>query len=431
MSLRKPVSGSDSRGQTLWILGQGYVGIPLAMAAVAAGYAVTGVDVDESKVDLILGGNSPTQDIKASEIVAALRSGHYSVASTLPDDVFSIAVITVPTPLERQVPDLGYVESAARALGSRLVRDCTVILESTTYPGTTDQVIVPILERESGLIAGVDFFVGYSPERIDPGNPEWGLLNTPKLVSGINQESLEKVNSFYEALGIQTVRVSGTREAELSKLLENTFRHVNIALVNELAMFASSLGVDVRDAIDAASTKPFGYMPFRPGPGVGGHCLPIDPSYLSWAVHESSGSEFQFIDLANSINFKMPIFVRDKIANLLEIHRGQIDGSKVLLVGMAYKSGTADMRESPGLALSALLGEIGVTVFGADHNVPDSDFPPGLIGLGNRKDHKFDLGVLLNPPSASQGPYEALEWCEIILDTRGVLDAPNVVSLWA
>ena len=182
MSPSRPGSGSDSRRQALWIFGQGYVGIPLAMAAVAAGFSVTGIDNDESKVELILGGNSPTQDITGSEIVAALRSGHYSVASTLPDDVFSIAVITVPTPLARQVPDLGYVESAARALGSRLVRDSTVILESTTYPGTTDQVIVPILERESGLIAGVDFYVGYSPERIEPGNPGLGHKQKTELV---------------------------------------------------------------------------------------------------------------------------------------------------------------------------------------------------------------------------------------------------------
>ncbi|MGB6057500.1 MAG: nucleotide sugar dehydrogenase, partial [Microthrixaceae bacterium] len=264
----------------LIVVGQGYVGLPVAIRAVEVGYDVTGFEVDETKVAQLNAGKSHVEDISAERLAAAIATGRYRASSSADDmDGFDVAVVSVPTPMGEGVPDLSFIESAAATLAPRITKGSTVILESTTYPGTTDELVAPILEDGSGLTAGVDFSLGYSPERIDPGNDHWKLENTPKVVSGINAQSLENVKGFFDRLVEKTVPVSGTREAELTKLLENTFRHVNIALVNELAMFARDLNIDVWESIDAAATKPFGYMKFTPGPGVGGHCLPIDPSY--------------------------------------------------------------------------------------------------------------------------------------------------------
>ena len=275
-------SGGPSR---LVVVGQGYVGLPLALRGVAVGMDVVGFDVDADRIKQLASGSSYVEDISDGQLASALDSGRYEPT----DDPgrlagFDVAVIDVPTPLSDGVPNLSFVEEAAGSLSRHVRPGSLVILESTSYPGTTEELVGPILDEGSGLSAGRDFHLGYSPERIDPGNPTWSLENTPKVVSGINPASLEAVRSFYDRLVETTVPVSGTREAELTKLLENTFRHVNIALVNELAMFAAELGIDVWEAIDAATTKPFGYLRFTPGPGVGGHCLPIDPSYLSWKV---------------------------------------------------------------------------------------------------------------------------------------------------
>ena len=264
------------------IVGQGYVGLPVAMRCNEVGYDVIGVETDGLRLEALRAGRSYVEDIDDATLSGALASGRY----TPTDDVavasgFDVAVITVPTPLRETLPDLSFIEAAAEQLAGQLGMGATVILESTTYPGTTEEVVVPILEKGSGLVAGRDFFVGYSPERIDPGNARWGFVNTPKVVSGLDGPSLDRVSGFYGSLVDTVVPVKGLREAELTKLLENTFRHVNIALVNELAVFAHQLDVDVWDSIRAASTKPFGFMPFWPGPGVGGHCLPVDPSYLS------------------------------------------------------------------------------------------------------------------------------------------------------
>ena len=292
------------------IVGQGYVGLPVAMRAVEVGYTVIGIDLDEKRIASLLQGKSYVDDISDAQLRAAIDSGRYLATTDYEaTENFGIAVITVPTPLRESLPDLTFIEESSKSLAVHLTSGATVILESTTYPGTTEELLVPLLEERSGLIAGKDFHVGYSPERIDPGNKVLGFVETPKVVSGLNAASLAHVKSFYDDLVNQTVPVSSPKEAELTKLLENTFRHVNIALVNELAIFGHQLGVNVWESIEAASTKPFGYMKFTPGPGVGGHCLPVDPSYLSWQVRRKLGQNFRFVELANDVNDNMPQYV--------------------------------------------------------------------------------------------------------------------------
>ncbi|WP_285115797.1 nucleotide sugar dehydrogenase [Leifsonia sp. fls2-241-R2A-40a] len=361
------------------IVGQGYVGLPVAMRAVEAGYTVVGLDVDQRRIDGLRRGESYVDDISSATLTAAIESGSYTPSDDYADaEGFDVAVITVPTPLKEGIPDLTYIEDSARALSTRLTRGATVILESTTYPGTTEELLVPILEEGSGLTAGTDFHVGYSPERIDPGNPTWGFTNTPKVVSGIDAASLERVKGFYDDLVERTVPVSGTKEAELTKLLENTFRHVNIALVNELAIFGHQLGVDVWESIDAASSKPFGFMKFTPGPGVGGHCLPVDPSYLSWQVRRKLGQSFRFVELANDINDHMPDYVAQRLMVLLNRAGKALNGARVVLVGLSYKRNTGDIRESPSLRLIDVLRELGAEIVGIDDRVEDHRWPAGV-----------------------------------------------------
>ncbi|MFI8810620.1 MULTISPECIES: nucleotide sugar dehydrogenase [unclassified Streptomyces] len=354
------------------VAGQGYVGLPLAVRAAEVGHRVVGYDVDPHRVRQITAGESYVEDVTSARLRAVLDSGAYSVtaeAAALPR--FDIAVITVPTPLRDGVPDLTYVESCAQTLGEHLCPGATVVLESTTYPGTTDELMTPILEKASGLIAGADFHVGFSPERIDPGNRSWPFERTPKVVSGIDAASLDVVQGFYDGVVETTVPVSGTKVAELTKLIENTFRHVNIALVNEIAMLARPLGVNVWEALDAAASKPFGYMRFTPGPGVGGHCLPIDPSFLSWKVERAAGVPFRFVELANDVNNHMPDYVVRRLMEALNTRRMAVRGSRVLLLGLAYKANTSDARESPSARVAELLLDLGAEVRGADPHVVD------------------------------------------------------------
>jgi len=352
------------------VAGQGYVGLPLALRAVEAGFSVVGYDPDEGRVKRLDAAESYVEDVPSERIAAALATGRYAPTSEASRCAgFDVAVITVPTPLREGNPDLSYIEQAAATLGRFLRPGATVILESTTYPGTTEELLGPILEAESGLAAGADFHLGYSPERIDPGNPEWRFENTPKVVSGVDEASLTALTAFYESLVEQTVPVSSPAVAELTKLLENTFRHVNIALVNEMGMFAADLGIDVWEAIDAASTKPFGYMRFTPGPGVGGHCLPIDPSYLSWRVKRRLGQSFRFVELANDLNDHMPDYVVRRIAAGLNRRRKPVNGSRVLLLGLAYKRNTSDARQSPALVIADQLLALGAEVVAADPHV--------------------------------------------------------------
>ena len=361
------------------IVGQGYVGLPLAMRAVEVGYRVVGYDVDEDRIKRLGAGESYVEDIPDHQLAAALATGRFRPSSDSRACAgFDVAIITVPTPLREGNPDLSYIEQAAATVGEHLRRGATVVLESTTYPGTTDELVAPILEEGSGLVAGADFHVGYSPERIDPGNPKWGLVNTPKVVSGIDASSLAAVQGFYDALIERTVPVGHTKVAEMVKLLENTFRHVNIALVNELAMFAGDMGIDIWDAIEAADTKPFGFMRFSPGPGVGGHCLPIDPSYLSWRVQRTLGQRFRFVELANDINDHMPDYVTRRITMALNRQRRSVNGSRILLLGLAYKRNTGDARESPAIAVVDQLLALGADVRAADPHVGDQQAPRRL-----------------------------------------------------
>lgn len=358
------------------VVGQGYVGLPVAMRAVEVGYTVVGVDLDEARVSALNNRASYVDDISETTLAAAFDSGRYSATTDYTAIAgFGVAVITVPTPLRESLPDLSFIESSAHSLAAALQPGATVVLESTTYPGTTEELLVPILEEGSGLKAGVDFYVGYSPERIDPGNKVWGFVETPKVVSGINAESLVHVDAFYSSLVNTTVPVSTPKEAELTKLLENTFRHVNIALVNELAVFANQLGVDVWESIEAASTKPFGYMKFTPGPGVGGHCLPVDPSYLSWQVRRKLGQNFRFVELANDVNDHMPDYVVQRAVAILNANKKSLNGAKILLVGLAYKKNTGDIRESPSMRIADLLIDFGANVAAADEHVEAHRWP--------------------------------------------------------
>jgi len=411
------------------IVGQGYVGLPVAMASVRAGYKVTGIDFDAEKVGFLAKGQSPVEDVSNGEIISSLAQGLYHPTDDYSESLgFSVAVITVPTPLRKGAPDLSFIEAAASALSPWVAEGSTVILESTTYPGTTDELLVPILEKGSGLVAGTDFFVGYSPERIDPGNSEWNLINTPKVVSGINSQSLEKVRSFYESLGIVTVPVSGTREAEMTKLLENTFRHVNIALVNELAMFSDQLGVNIWEAIDAASTKPFGFMKFTPGPGVGGHCLPIDPSYLSWAIKDKAGADFKFVSLANDVNDSMPHFVVARACGILEKSGTPVADASILIIGLAYKPDTGDTRESPAAAVSQLLAARGANLSAIDNHVPSHSWPGHIARANDAEPGNFDLAILITNHSGGNHEW-ALSSSQIVLDTRNCLVGENVEPL--
>jgi UDP-N-acetyl-D-glucosamine dehydrogenase len=358
------------------IVGQGYVGLPVAVHAAAAGFDVVGFDTDARRVKRLNAGESIVEDVSDDDLRAALDSGRYR-ASSQPGDLgtFDVAVISVPTPLRDGAPDMSHIEEAAATLGAHLSKGACVILESTTYPGTTEELVGPLLESASGLTAGRDFRLGYSPERIDPGNRLYTLRTTPKVVSGIDDESLSAVGAFYDAFVDVTVPVANTRVAELTKLLENTFRHVNIALVNEVAMFANDLGIDVWEVLAAANTKPFGYMRFTPGPGVGGHCLPIDPSYLSWRVRRSLGQPFRFVELANDINEHMPDYVLRRLVLAFNRRGLSVQGRRVLVLGMAYKKNTGDARESPALEVLRQLVTMGADVAVTDPYVEDRFVP--------------------------------------------------------
>ncbi|WP_313356470.1 nucleotide sugar dehydrogenase [Microbacterium sp.] len=413
------------------VVGQGYVGLPIAMRAVEVGYDVIGIDVDPKRVDALNRGESYVEDVAAADLAAAIASGRYRASTDYAAAAgFRTAVVTVPTPLRETLPDLSYIEDAARSLAAQLTAGALVVLESTTYPGTTEELFVPLLEAGSGLRADKDFAVGYSPERIDPGNPTWNFVNTPKVVSGTSDASLERVRGFYESIVEKTVSVSTPREAELTKLLENTFRHVNIALINELAIFADSLNVNVWEAIDAASTKPFGYMRFTPGPGVGGHCLPVDPSYLSWQVRRSLGESFRFVELANDVNEHMPAYSISRLTRMLNRERRSVGGSRIVVLGVGYKKNTGDARESPANKIIDLLQEMDAEVVVIDAFVDPTRLPDGVTACTVAEVVKdgFDAAILVTD-------HDNLDYDELvrtgrpILDTRNVLRGNNVDTL--
>lgn len=421
----------SSVNQKVVVIGQGYVGLPVAMRAAEVGYRVVGLDLDARRVGRLEAGDSYVGDISAIALQSALDSGRYLPTTDYADAAgFDVAVITVPTPLKESLPDLSFIEDSGRSLAPYVTRGAVVVLESTTYPGTTEEMLVPILEAGSGLRAGTDFFVGYSPERIDPGNPKYGFVETPKVVSGIDAPSLERVDRFYSSLVTQTVPVSGTKEAELTKLLENTFRHVNIALVNELAVFAHQLDIDIWESIDAASSKPFGFMAFTPGPGVGGHCLPVDPSYLSWQVRRTLGQNFRFIELANDVNEHMPQYVVTRLAAQLNELSRSVRGSTILLLGLAYKRDTNDIRESPALKIVEHLHALGATILAVDDLIDDLRWPAGVTRVSLTPAALAEVDAALIITAHSGQPYDLLvEHGVPTLDTQHVLRGPHVSVL--
>jgi len=424
---------ADKAPDRVIVVGQGYVGLPLAVRAVEVGHDVVGFDLDDRKITALAAGDSFIEDIPDDRLKACLATGRYKPSSD-PADLagFDIAVISVPTPLSEGTPDLSFIESSAEQLGGHLTKGACIILESTTYPGTTEELVAPILEKASGLTAGVDFQLGYSPERIDPGNVTYTLETTPKVVSGIDAASLARVKGFYDTIVVRTVPVKSPKEAELTKLLENTFRHVNIALVNELTMFARDLGIDVWDAIDAAESKPFGFMPFRPGPGVGGHCLPIDPSYLSWRVKQSLGVTFRFVELANDVNEHMPDYVIRRLSAGLNSRELSVKGRRILVAGVAYKKNTGDDRESPSSRIIELLQELEADVVVSDPHVdPErSHATDGATWVDLTADEirKADCVIVLVDHDAFDLDLVARE-SSYVLDTRRCIEGPTVEHL--
>jgi nucleotide sugar dehydrogenase len=412
----------EERRARVVIVGQGYVGLPVAMRAAEVGFEVVGYEVDPARLEALRAGRSYVEDVPDDRLAAALGAGYRPTDRVGDLAGFDVAVITVPTPLRDGAPDLSFVDAAAEALRRVLRAGALVVLESTTYPGTTEERLRPALEA-SGLRAGTDFFLGYSPERIDPGSAHWTFENTPKVVSGIDEASRRAVEAFYRALVDKVVPVGSCAEAELVKLLENTFRHVNIALVNELAMFAGDLGVDIWSAIDAASTKPFGYMRFTPGPGVGGHCLPVDPSYLSWRVRRRAGHTFRFVELANDVNSHMPDYVVGRITRLLNRQGRAVRGTRILLAGLAYKAGTSDFRESPSLVVADRLAALGADLVACDPHIPDvlaADLEVPLVPFTPAQLAAADLVVLLvDHPEFD--PDLLARHARLVFDAKGVL----------
>ncbi|MGB7449562.1 MAG: nucleotide sugar dehydrogenase [Ornithinimicrobium sp.] len=413
------------------IIGLGYVGLPLAQEATRAGMSVLGFDINQGIVDALNNGVSHVDDLSDADIVEMNEAGFR--ATTDESDIASaaVAVICVPTPLsEDGGPDLRAVEGAVDAVARNLRPEMVVILESTTYPGTTEEVVKPKLE-ETGLVAGKDFCLAYSPERIDPGNTTYGAKNTPKVVGGHTPFCSDNAAKFYGRFVDTVVRAKGTREAETAKLLENTYRHINIALVNEMTRFCHELGIDLWDVINCAKSKPFGFQAFYPGPGVGGHCIPIDPNYLSHQVRARLGYPFRFVELAQEINSGMPAYVVNRAQDILNDEAKALNGSTVLLLGVTYKPNIADQRESPAVPLAkqlvakgalvryhdphvdhwGALGDAAVRVEDAGHAVQEADL---TILVQNH--HEYDVASL-----AAQS--------RLFFDTRGIAEGERVRRL--
>lgn len=418
------------------VIGLGYVGLPLVDAIAGVGFSVIGFDVDQAKVDRLNAGQSYIHHIPAATIAALVAGGRFRATSDFADLAqVDIMLICVPTPLTRhREPDLSFVEQTTRDIAPHLRPGHIVVLESTTYPGTTSGVMTPILEA-GGLVSGRDFFLAYSPEREDPGNAEFQTKRIPKVVGGDGETALDLAQAFYDQFVISTVRVSSTATAEAVKLTENIFRAVNIALVNELKIVYEAMGIDIWEVIDAAKTKPFGFMPFYPGPGLGGHCVPIDPFYLTWKAREHDIST-RFIELAGEINTAMPRHVVGRIADALDKHQGRgLNGAKILLLGLAYKKNVDDVRESPSLKLIELLEARGASVAYHDPYIPEILPSREHAALSGRISLDwsraalagFDAAVIATDHDGVD--YAALvEACPLVIDTRNACARAGVVA---
>lgn len=417
--------------QKIVVIGQGYVGLPVAVRAVDVGFTVLGFDLDERKINSLQDGRSHIDDITSADVQRCLATGRFQVSSSTRDLAgFDVAVITVPTPLREGAPDMSYIQSASEIVARFVRPGSTVILESTTYPGTTEDFVAPILENGSGLIAGEDFCLGFSPERIDPGNQVWTFQSTPKVVSGVDEKSLKAVAAFYDRIVDVTVPVKGTREAEFTKLLENTYRHVNIALVNELAISARALGIDIWDVIGAAKTKPFGFMPFYPGPGVGGHCLPIDPSYLSWQFERELGTVSKFVKIANDINNHMPDYVVKRLQLGLNERSKSVKGSRVLVLGVAYKKNSNDARETPATPIIKQLLELGAEVLTHDPFVTRYELKDSVTSVELTKKSLASTDAVVLVTDHDSVDYDLVaNHSDYILDTRHRMTGDGVEQL--
>ena len=410
----------------LVVVGQGYVGLPMALRAAEKGFAVVGLDTNSGVVEALNSGSSHIDDVSDLEVKAGLSTGYRASTDAAEIGSADVVVVCVPTPLsEDGGPDLGPVRAAAAAIGAHVQRGALVILESTTYPGTTEEVFAPLVLGEA-FEAGADIRIAFSPERIDPGNKEFGVQNTPKVVGGLTPECTRAARDFYAEFIDTVFEAKGAKEAEMAKLLENTFRHVNIALVNEMVRFSHELDIDLWDAIDCAATKPFGYMAFRPGPGVGGHCIPVDPSYLSHRVKAQLGYAFRMVELAEEINTAAPLYVANRIWQALNERKIAVNGARVLLLGVTYKANISDRRESPADPLAKRLLEWGADVRFQDPYVPEWT----IKGTGGERLvceadlstalHDADIVVLLQA-HAEYDLSELASHSSCLLDTRGLV----------
>jgi len=424
----------ESRDFSVGIIGMGYVGLPLALEFAGAGFQVTGFDLDADKVEQLNSGESYIRHIESGRVAAALKKGFSATTDFKPGRECDALIMCVPTPLtSHREPDMTYIRNTCRQISPVLRNDHLVILESTTYPGTTMEVVKPMLD-ESGLVAGQDYYLAYSPEREDPNNQDYSPSTIPKVVGGISQPSLDLACRLYGQVVSGVVPVSSMEVAEATKILENTFRAVNIALVNELKMIFDRLGIDVWEVIDAAATKPFGFMKFTPGPGLGGHCIPIDPFYLSWKAREVD-MPTRFIEMAGEINTSMPYHVVSKLSDALSDRGKGLKGAKILIAGLAYKKNVDDMRESPSLKLMEILESKNAVVDYHDPHIPAMPNIRKYPGYEGRKSvdiktvKEYDAVLVATDHDDVDWEY-IIENATLVVDTRGVFrgEAPNLVK---
>jgi UDP-N-acetyl-D-glucosamine dehydrogenase len=416
------------------VIGLGYVGLPLALAFARSGATVVGIDLDEKKIAQLKKGQGYLKTVDTADLSELISSGKFEVSNNFEavSSCHSI-IICVPTPLGRhREPDLSYVLETGKSIGQYLHKGCLVVLESTTFPGTTEQDLRDVLEGASGMTAGVDFHLAFSPEREDPGNPNSHVSEIPKVIGGLTPACLQAASALYARINDKLVEVSNCRTAEATKLLENIFRAVNIALVNELKMVYASMDIDVWEVINAAKTKPFGFMPFYPGPGLGGHCIPIDPFYLTWKAREY-GQHTRFIELAGEINTAMPRYVVGKVAEALNERGKSVKGSKILILGLAYKADVDDIRESPTFMLMDLLEKTGASVDYHDPHVPlipetrEHSKYKGRKSVELKPDNVALYDCVLISTAHRIIDYAALaEWSQCVVDTRNVMKSGSV-----